>query len=397
VLRVHAASGDVTVRAAERTDVLISHVPAGSSGDLGGESELLIDAHQNRIEVRARSRTGTGWAGITGDVDLDAVVGQITRAFRRGGPWSSAEPGKVRLHTGRHAWSDISIDVPQAISGRVEIHSASGDVRIEGLTSEIALNTMSGDVRVVRSSGDLALQTASGDLVIEGATGHLTAQTASGDVRVTSAQVERLHIQTANGDILLDALLTGDGPFRAQTASGDVRLTLRRVTAGGADPAATIAFHTVSGDAHMAPPFRKTDRRLWQAGSGDKGPHIDVTTVSGDLTAGFAIAESSFTPASTPASSTDDVPPAPPAPPTPPATPIVATRPSSPPEPAPFTPTGPRGELGFTAPNARSEPAQSTVQEDAARHAVLEAVERGEIDVEEALRRLEAADSSPSA
>jgi hypothetical protein len=53
-------------------------------------------------------------------------------------------------------------------------------------------------------------------------------------------------------------------------------------------------------------------------------------------------------------------------------------------------------ELDFAATDARSEPAQSAAQEDAVRLAVLEAVERGELDVEEALRRLEAADSSTS-
>ena len=55
------------------------------------------------------------------------------------------------------------------------------------------------------------LQTASGDLVIEGANGRLSAQTASGDVRVTSARIEDFQIQTANGDILVDALLTAAG------------------------------------------------------------------------------------------------------------------------------------------------------------------------------------------
>ena len=291
--------------------MLIGHATSGSFGDLGDdESELTIDARHNRIEVRANPRVGTGWAGIAGDVDLDAVVGQITRAFRRGGHWSSAKPGRARVAVGRHAWSDITIEVPRAITGRVEIHSASGDVRIEGVTSAIALKTMSGDVRVVRTRGDLALQTASGDLVVEGATGHLTAQTASGDVRVTSAQIEGFHIQTANGDILLDGMLTGDGPFRAQTASGDVRLTLRRATAGGEDPAVTLAYQTVSGDAHVTQPFRKTGRRLWQAGSGDSGPHIDVTTVSGDLVAELAAAKSDFVPSSSPASAADHVPPA---------------------------------------------------------------------------------------
>ena len=113
----------------------------GFSGEPGDEEiELSIDARQNRIDVRGNPHAGTGWAGIAGDVDLDAVVGQITRAFRRGGPWASAKPGKARVAAGRHAWSDITIEVPQAITGRFEIHSASGDVRIEGVTGEIALN-----------------------------------------------------------------------------------------------------------------------------------------------------------------------------------------------------------------------------------------------------------------
>jgi hypothetical protein len=376
VLGVHNPGGDIIVRAAERTDVLISHVAPAFSGEFGDEEiELIIDADQNRIDVRGNPHAGTGWAGITGDVDLDAVVGQITRAFRRGGLWASAKPGKARFG-GRHAWFDITIEVPQGISSRVQVHSASGDIRIEGVTGEIELNTMSGDVRAIRTSGELALQTASGDLISEGVTGRLTAHTASGDVHVTSAQLEGFQIQTANGDILIDALLTGDGPFRANTASGDVRLTLQRPTVGE-DAAASLAFHTVSGDAHVTPPFRKTDRRLWQAGSGDSGPRIDITTVSGDLAAGIAAVESGFVPAATVTSPVNDVPPAPPIPPAPsaPPAPVIA--------PAP--------------PSSPTEATQSMAEDDADRLAVLEAVERGEIDVEEALRRLEAADSIPSA
>ncbi|MBW3633372.1 MAG: DUF4097 domain-containing protein, partial [Chloroflexi bacterium] len=259
VLGVHNLNGDVTVRTADRTDVFIGHIAPGHPRDVGDdEAEFVIDAHNNRIEVHPNPRVGAGWADVSGDIDLDAVVGQITKAFRRGGSWASARPGKVRIPSGRHSWSDITIEVPRAMTGRVEIHSASGDIRVEGVTGEIALNTMSGDVQVVRTGGELTLQTASGDLVIEGATGRLTAHTASGDVRVTSAQIDGFQIQTANGDILLDAMLGGDGPFRAQTASGDVRLTLRQPTAGEDEPAATLAFHTVSGDAHVTPPFRKT-------------------------------------------------------------------------------------------------------------------------------------------
>jgi hypothetical protein len=394
VLEVHNSNGDVTVRATERTDVLVSHIAPGFAGGLDDEEfDLMIDARQNRVEIRVNSRAGTGWAGITGDVDLDAVVGQITRAFRRGGSWSSARPGKARVAVGRHAWADITIEVPQAITGRVGIHTASGDVRIEGVTSEIALNTVSGDVRVMRTSGDLVLQTASGNLAIESAIGRLTAQTASGDVNLTAVQTEGFDIHTASGDINLDAILTGDGPFRTQSASGDVRLTLRRPTAGGEEPAATLAFHTVSGDTHVTQPFRKTARRHWQAGSSDRGPHIDVTTVSGDLVAGLAAAPSAFVPSSPATSPVVEVPPAPPAPPSPE---IVPVRPLAPTEPAPFIVGGPRSEGDVAATNVGPEAAQSTEREDAVRLAVLEAVERGEIDIDEALRRLEAADSIPS-
>ena len=143
----------------------------------------------------------------------------------------------------------------------------------------------------------------------------------------------------------------------------------------------------------MTPPFRKTDRRLWQAGPADRGPRIDVTTVSGDLAVGFAAADRAFVPASTPTSPLDDVPPAPPVPPAPA---IAPDRPSLPTEPAPPTVSSPRGEIDLAEIDARPEAAQATGPGDAVRLAVLEAVERGEIDVEEALRRLEAADAITS-
>ena len=385
-LEVHNPNGGVTVRSADRTDVLVSHVSPDFSGVLGDdETALTIDARNNRIEVRAHRHGGIGWAGIAGDVDLDAVFGQITRAFRRGGSWATAKPGKARVAVGGGAWSDITIEVPLAMTGRVGVHSASGDIRIERVTSEIALNTMSGDVRLMRTSGDLVLQTTSGDLAIEGATGRLTAQTASGDVHVTSVQSEAFDVQTAAGDILLDAMLAGDGPFRVRTASGDVHLTLRRSTEGGEEPTATLAFHTVSGEAHVTEPFRKTDRRLWQVGAVNRGPRIDITTVSGDLVAGFVAAESAFTSAI----------PTPPAPPVPPDAPAQPSSPS-PIEPDPATVGWPRDDVDVAVTAARPEAAPSTAEEDAVRDAVLAAVERGEIDVEEALRRLEAVDSMSS-
>jgi hypothetical protein len=386
-LEIHSHEGDVTVRAADRADVLISHGTLGLPRDWGDDGdEWVVQARDNRIEVRPNPRLNYGWGGFTADVDLEAVVGQITRAFRWGGPWHSGKPGKVRFNAGHHSWSNIVIELPRQSTGRMEIHTASGDLRVEGVTSEIALHTASGDVRVIRTRGDLDLHTASGDVIVESASGRCRAHTANGDVRIDSAEMTGFQIQTASGDILVDALLTGDVPCGAQTASGDVRLTLRRSTAAGEEPAATLAFTTVSGDAHVSPPFRKVDRRRWQSGGGNGGPHIDITTVSGDLAAGIAAAPQGFVPVERSAAQAVDVPPSP----TAPSASVNVPEPPAPP--APPATSWERSESGLAETNAGVDATQTPVRDEASRLAVLEAVERGEIDVEEALRRLEAAD-----
>ena len=367
-LTIHSPNGDVAVRAVDRPDVHIGYGAAGHGNDLGNDDAgLTIDVRDNHIDIRPHPRHDVVWAGVAGHFDLDGVMEHLARAFRGGGPFFSAKPGMVRIGSGDHPWPDIAVEVPRSIVGRVEIHCASGDASVEGFTGEIAVNTLSGDLRAVRTAGPLTLQTASGDLIVEDASGRLTVHAANGDVRVTSAQLDGFDIQTASGDIQVDAMLVGERPFRAQTANGDVHLTLRQPAAAGEEPAATLAFHTVSGDAHLSPTFRKIDRRRWQAGSGDRGPRIDITTVNGDLTATIGATEGAFVPAPSPAVFADDLP----------------------------SPRGQTdgGEGALAMADARPEVAPPTVHDAAARLSVLEAVERGEIDIDEALRRLDAEDA----
>ncbi|CAA9571835.1 MAG: hypothetical protein AVDCRST_MAG19-2865, partial [uncultured Thermomicrobiales bacterium] len=155
-----------------------------------------------------------------------------------------------------------------------------------------------------------------------------------------------------------------------------------------------------------------TDRRAWQAGAGTH--RIAVQTVSGDLHLAGATAVAPtvaaratprFEPAPaanpTPSRAAVPAPPAPPAPPTPPEPPA----PPLPAAPAPATgeagvETGTRDETDVPEPRPDISMAEGDLAprpaanrpEDARRLAVLGAVERGEIDVEEALRRLDAAD-----
>jgi DUF4097 and DUF4098 domain-containing protein YvlB len=368
VLTIHSPNGDVTIRAVDRPDVIVAYDSDSDADDLG-EAELSIEARGNQIEIRPHPRFEIGSAGIAGEIDLDSIVGQISRAFRFAGPFFSAKPGKAAISFEEHDWPDIAVEVPRLIGGRVEVHSANGDVHVEGFTGEIALNTMSGDLRVVRTGGNHTLQAANGDLIIEDTSGRLTARAASGDVRITSAEIDRFEIQTASGDIVVDAVLAGDGPFRAQAASGDVHLAVRRPAARGEEPAATLTFRTVAGDAQVTPPFRRAGRHRWQSGAGEGGPRIDITTVNGDLSAAIAATEGVVAaPGWT--SAQDDVSPAPS---------LVAVDRS-------------QGGRELAADDRPDEEGPTTI-DSAARLEVLEAVERGEIDVEEALRRLDVADA----
>lgn len=369
VLEVHNPNGDVTIRAADRPDVLIGHVASGRGA---ARAEVRIDAHGNRIAVHAVPHPGGDWSG--GEIDLEAVVGQIARAFRHGGSWAGNG-----LFGSDNAWCDIVVELPRQSEHRVTVQTASGDIRLEEIAGQITLNTMSGDTRLYRTTGDLVAQSASGDLTLEGTRGGLTARSASGDVRVFAAHCTAVEIKTASGDVYLDAALLGEGPYQAQTASGDVRLTLRQPAAPGTEPAASLAFKTVAGDANVSAPFRQRERRRWQAGpEGARGPHFDVATVAGDLSAEITVEDLAVAAPPAPAAA---------AAPTPPVSPVA----NPPVEPAPIV-SWPRVVRDKPV-AADQRPSEDRVPPgNAARLALLEAVERGEIDIEEALRQLESTD-----
>lgn len=367
ILSIHNPSGNIAVGVADRPDVLVSYDAPHIGGGLNADGHgLVVEAHGNQIAVRAETPMGGSWGNFATEFDLDAVIGQLSKAFNWGGHGSARSAERGRSFLGRSGWIDITVEIPRAISTRLEIRSASGDVPVHDVAGEIALHTMSGDVQVRGARGDLVVRTANGDLSLDGTSGHLTAHTASGDVRVSASALDGGQLQTANGDILLDQVMLGDRPLQIQTANGDVHLALQRVAASGVEPSTTLTFQTIAGDAHVDAPFRKTGRRIWQAGTA-AGPQIDVKTVNGDLSAGI-------------------VPIASPAQPLTPAPAFAAPPPAAAAKVAP-----PAGEA--TSATAPERVAPTPEPDTAARLAVLEAVERGEIDIEEALRRLEASDT----
>lgn len=377
-LTIHNPNGMVTIRPGDDPDVLIRHTKFGLPGSPSyNEARMVIDVHDgHQIEVHPHlSNTGAGGIGWAA---AGAVLNALKNANERGHVKIELGPGSVRY--------DIEVELPrQARIGQVAVRTASGDVEIDGVAASVSLTTASGDVHGRSLTGELTAHTASGDIVLDNVSGRLTARTASGDVQVNGATLAALSLATASGDIGVDGAPDGSGPYHIETVSGDTRLgVLLPDSARGAE----ITFQSVSGDASVDPPFEKVKKRTWRVGGG--GSRIAIRSVSGDLRASATVAAPGAAPPAAPAPTAPFVAPAPqpPAPPTPPA-------PLTPPDlplVIPIAPTDPvRAE--------RADDADATPEPDIApleggttdRLAVLQAVERGEIDIEEALRRLEPA------
>jgi hypothetical protein len=272
------------------------------------------------------------------------VLKFLEGGLKGGNPFGMLSSGRVGF--------DLSIELPRnaitAQPGRVRVRTANGDVQIEDVAGTIDVATANGDVKTLGTEGELSIHAANGDLTFERPVGRVTARTVSGDLAIRDGNLSRFTLNTVNGDTVVQTALTGEAS-RIEGVSGDVQLDLTLPASGG-----TISLRGISGQAHVEPPFRPIAKRTWRIGPGtDGGPSVAVKTVSGDLRARGTLA----TDANRPVES---------------AVVPVPTPPEPPPAPAPPVPPAETG-------GAPADP----------RLAVLHAVERGEIDIDEAMRRLD--------
>ena len=427
-LTVQNGSGQVTVRATDRPDVRIRSVRSGRTDRHG---RLDIDVDDNRITIHAGNAPGLDLGlgdlarDLTRDItNLSELARDLTGMFGRAEPGSRPEEIEADQERATQARSrggrfDILVEIPlAAVQTVARLRTASGELRVEGLVGDIDAVTASGELSLRRLSGVIAAKSASGDIDIAEVQGEVRARSASGDVQVIQADLDRCTVQTASGDVrLARTRLSAAGPVQIDTVSGDADLDLGVSPAAG-ELGAVLEFKTVSGDAQVAPPLAKIGKRTWQVGPGREGClRLMIRTVSGDLAVKLAldVAESPVPPGSArrPRPSDEDrghradratyasavVPPVPPVPPVPSVPPVPPVAPPA------FFEEARDGDRSMVAedrwedspddPTAQSPlpPVQAVDTPDPVhereRLAILTALERGEIDIDEAMRRLD--------
>lgn len=241
---------------------------------------------------------------------------------------------------GRGGSAAAAVDARIPRGAQVEYDGVSADLTATDLGGGQRYRTVSGDMVLDRVSGDIRVQGVSGDVSLRAdAPLSLDANTVSGDISAFGPAFASLRVVTVSGDAELEADLARDGTHRIETVSGDLSLGV----AGGL----TLEVRGLSTDVDISGPHRaegSRDRRRFVIGDG--GAQVQFSSMSGD----------------------------------------VSVRPARRTSPHHAVPPASPGATSPASPVAAAVPRDSA--DDADQLAVLRALERGEIDVDEAARRL---------
>jgi len=243
---------------------------------------------------------------------------------------------------------DYKVSVPPSCSLRISCVSSS--MSMTGISGDFSLHTVSGSVSLQQLTGPVKINSVSGNVTGSQLTGELSLETVSGDIRLDDSDLPSVHGSTVSGDLYLQTAL-GGGPYKLNSVSGDVHFVVP------ADTACTAEVHGVSGNLTTTLPLTTQIRRSGSSSIQIQGGGVPVklSSVSGDLWIGQPGDEPGK---GRPEAVIPSTPPAAPMPPTPPM-------PPAPPEPP------------------VSQPTPLTTAE------ILAMVERGELSVDEAIRRMQ--------
>lgn len=193
-VRISNISGSIEVSGWSRNEVEVT-------GTLGDEvEELVFERSGDEVEITVRV-PGRG----NNDIASDLVI-------------KVPENSSVKI-------ASVSADIElQNIRGEQRVQSVSGDIDSEGFGSDIKIVTVSGDVELQGDdeSARLEIESVSGDIEAQNLSGEVDANSVSGDVSIVNSRLERVRLETVNGDVVFESELVDGGNFGLETINGDL-------------------------------------------------------------------------------------------------------------------------------------------------------------------------------
>jgi hypothetical protein len=257
---------------------------------VGERGSVSLAVHS--ADVRARGVAG-GDAHMKATFEIsaasDAEADRIYEAFQlrvnRGSGELSVEehdgPYSVGSVIGRLFGAggqyELSVEAEIPAAAKLRLTAVSSEMEVTGLRGEQHYRTVSGDLMLTDLGGSVRLETVSGDATIRADLPlAVSVQGVSGDVSIATPTLRSLRANTVSGDVEVEAELAANGDFRVETVSGDLVVGL----VGNA----TFEVHGLSTDVNSELDHRlegQVDRRRLIIGSG--GPRLVFNSMSGDV------------------------------------------------------------------------------------------------------------------
>jgi DUF4097 and DUF4098 domain-containing protein YvlB len=242
-------------------------------------NRIELSAAASDVEVRPWDGSGihveaTQHGGSRGDYTVDIVpAGDTVRV-------TESNRSFFCLFCSRSV--SYRISVPRG--AQADIHTASGEIDVAGLSGAVSLASVSGDIHANDLSTGLTVSTTSGEVRLDNIAGKLDVGSISGDVQLEDGKVEDATVNTTSGRVDLNGI---SGPLNLTSVSGDITVRDARdgqlhlsTTSGGIEYAGGLArgstneLNSISGDVTLRLPR-------------DSSFRLDASTVSGDLSSDF--------------------------------------------------------------------------------------------------------------
>jgi DUF4097 and DUF4098 domain-containing protein YvlB len=207
--RIELSANRLTVAAPERritfgrgTELAVTITVPTDSGVRLRSASADSTCHGRFADLRVQ--TASGW------VDADEVTGLVE---------IRAASGSVRLGQ----------------AGRVEAHTASGAIRVGAAAGDVQVHVASGKVEIGTAGGSVSVKSASSDISVDEVShGRVELTTASGDLRigVRPGSIAKLDLFTVSGRTKSDLPIEDSAPaggsaveVKAKTVSGNILIT----------------------------------------------------------------------------------------------------------------------------------------------------------------------------
>jgi hypothetical protein len=255
----------------------------GSWVDVSVASGEIVITGWARSEAQVHASTERGW------LDAQLSSHRITLQTRSDRGRSGRTHVEIMVPVGtRVQVSTASGDIRvTGTGGEVEAGSASGSIEVTDATDRITVHAVSGNLRVAKLRGRTRLGTTSGRIEAEDVVGDLTAGTVSG--RITLSGVKSTHVSTesVSASVAYTGSIDPSGSYEFSTHSGSVHLNIPESSA------AELSLETFSGRISSAFPItlqpgdipnmgRHGKKMQFSIGKG--GARITASTFSGSIT-----------------------------------------------------------------------------------------------------------------